>query len=233
MNDQSKQRVERRRELRIAPKGTLQFRTRDHSQQGRIANLSAGGAYILTHVCAPERLLRRNIDIEVRLDAGRAEWLHATGIVVRIQPEGLAIAFDLLAAPLLRMIDEMSTASRARARIIGVVLIDADRQRSSAMAAGFRATGCSVIEAATPLEAIVRLGESSFEPDVIAVANSQSDDADQMRAFVAREHPNAKLITIGDEILRPDDFANWLSSADPKADLPARVREALVTPFRR
>lgn len=233
MNDRSGDRPERRRDVRIAPKGTLRFRTREHLHHGRIANLSAGGAHILTSVTAPARLLRRNVDIELRLDTGTAEWLRATGRIVRIDRDGVAIAFDLLAAPLLRMIDELSTASLARARIIAVVLIDADPQRSSAMAAGFRAIGCSVIEAATPLEAIVRLGESSFEPDVIAVADSHTDDADEMRAFVDREHPDSKLITIGDEIFHPDGFANWLSSANPHADLPARMREALVAPRRR
>lgn len=233
MNDRSGERRERRRDVRIAPKGTLHFRTREHAQHGRIANLSAGGAYVLTSTPAPVGMLQHDVDIELRLDAAHAEWLLATGRIVRIDRVGVAIVFDLLAVPLLRMIDEMSTASRAHARIITVVLIDADVQRSSAMAAGFRATGCSVIEAATPLEAIFRLGESSFEPDVIAVADSQTDDADQMRAFVEREHPNTKLITIGDEIFRPDGFANWLSSANPAADLPARVREALVAPPRR
>lgn len=233
MNDRSGERRERRRDMRIAPKGTVQLRAGEHQQHGRIANLSASGAYIHTNVTVPERFLGRHADIELRLDAGTAEWLRATGRIVRVHGDGVAIAFDLLAAPLVRMIDEISTASRARARIIAVVLIDADPQRRSAMAAGFRLTGCSVIEAATPLEAIVRLGESSFEPDVIAVADSQSDDADQMRAFVEREHPNAKLITIGDEIFQPDGFANWLSSANPNADLPVRVREALVAPRRR
>jgi hypothetical protein len=233
MNDRSGERDERRRSVRIAAKGTLLFRTREHEQHGRIANLSEGGAYVLTSTTAPERLLQRNVDLELRLDAGHAEWLRATGRIIRVHRGGVAIAFDLLAAPLLRMIDELSTASRAHARVISVVLIDADPQRISAMAAGFRATGCEVIEAATPLEAIVRLGESSFEPDVIAVADSQTDDADEMRTFVEREHPNAKLITIGDEIFHPDGFANWLSSANPNADLPARVREALVAPRRR
>ena len=51
-----------------------------------------------------------------------------------------------------------------------------------------------------------------------------------MRTFVERDHPNAKLITIGDDVLQPDGLANWLSSANPDADLPARVREALVAP---
>ena len=233
MSDRSGERHERRRSVRIVAKGTLLFRTREHEQHGRIANLSEGGAYVLTSTTAPERLLQRNVDLELRLDAGHAEWLRATGRIVRIHHDGVAIAFDLLVAPLLRMIDELSTASRADARIITVVLIDADPQRRSAMVAGFRATGCSVIEAATPLEAVVRLGESSFEPDVIAVADSANADAGEMRAFVEREHPDAKLITIGDEVFQPDGFANWLSSANPNADLASRVRVVLVAPGRR
>jgi hypothetical protein len=233
MTDRSREQHERRRDPRIAAKGTLRFSTRAHGQRGRLANLSVGGAYILTHVAAPARMLRRIVDIELRLDAGDAQWHHATGTIVRIDPGGIAIAFDMLAAPLLHMIDELSTASRARARILVAVLIDEDPKRISAMAAGFRATGCKVIEAATPLEAIVRLGETSFEPDVIAVADSKTDNADQMRAFVEREHPTTKLITIGDEIFHPDGFANWLSSANPNADLASRVRDALVAPRHR
>lgn len=232
MNDQPGERPERRRHARITAKGALQLRALDHELRGRIANVSESGVFVLTTVTAPERLLGRTVELEIRLDAGHAEWLRATGKIVRILHDGIAIEFDLLAAPLLRMIDTLTTASRARARIISVVLIDADAQRRSAMAAGFRATGCAVIEAATPLEAIVRLGESSFEPDVIAVADSDGAEAESMRAFVERDHPHAKLITIGDEILQPDGFANWLSSANPNADLPTRVREVLVAPRR-
>jgi len=231
MNDRTGAPLERRRHARIIPKGALVFRAQGHEQRGRIANVSEGGVYVVTSATAPEELLARTVELEIRLDAGHAAWLRATGQIVRIDQDGLAISFDLLAAPLLRTIDELSTASRAHDRIITVVLIDADDQRRSGMAAGFRATGCTVIEAATPLEAIVRLGESSFEPDVIAVADSHpTNAAAEMRTFVERNHPNAKLITIGDDVLQPDGLANWLSSADPGADLPARVREALVAP---
>ena len=132
---------------------------------------------------------------------------------------------------LLRIIEDLSSVSRANARVLSVVLIDAATQRRSAMAAGFRATGFNVIEAATPLEAIFCLGESTFEPDVIAVAGpATSADAEEMRAFVERDHPNVKLITIGDEVFQPDGFANWLSSSNPDADLPRRIRDALVAP---
>jgi hypothetical protein len=233
MHQRGGERPERRRHIRIAAKGTLLFRAGTHEQSCRIANLSEGGAYVLTNVTAPDRLLGRDVGLELRLDAASAEWLRATGRIVRKTPVGVAIAFDLLAAPLLRIIDALSTASLARARIIVVVLIDADPQRRDAMTTGFRAAGCSVIEAASPLEAIVRLGESSFEPDVIAVADSHGEDAEQMRAFVEREHPKATLIRIGDELLRPEGLANWLSSVNHDEDLPARVREALIAPRRR
>jgi len=234
MTDRPGGRPERRRHTRIAAKGTIAFQLLDHEQRGRIANVSEGGLFVLTNVGAPNRLLARTVDLELRLDAGQAEWLRAAGRVIRLRPEGFAIAFDIPPPGFLRMIDEVTTASRARERIISVVLIDGDEQRRSAMAAGFRSTGCTVIEASTPLEAIVRLGESSFEPDAIALANScPSNEAKQMREFIERDHPSVKLITIGDDVLDPDGFANWLSSANPDADLPARVRDALVAPRKR
>ncbi len=221
---------ERRRHARICPKGSSILRVDSHALQGRIANLGEGGM-LITDVDAPERLLGRLADVEVRLDGGFAQWLQATGRIVRIEPGGVAIAFDTLSGELRSMLDELTTASRARIRVLSVVLIDADAQRRSAMTAGFRATGCGVIEAATPLEAIVRLGESSFEPDVIAIADSHpAAAADEMRVFVERYHPNAKLVTIGDEVLRRDGIAHWLSSADPASDLPDRIREVLVRP---
>ena len=231
MNNRTGPRPERRRHARICPKGTSLLRVDSYALHGRIANLGEGGMLVITDVDAPERLLGRLADVEVRLDGGFAQWLQATGRIVRIAGGGVAIAFDTLSGELRGMIDELTTASRARIRVLSVVLIDADAQRRSAMTAGFRATGCAVIEAATPLEAIVRLGESSFEPDVIAIADSHpAAAADEMRAFVERNHPNAKLVTIGDALLQPDGIAHWLSSADPGSDLPDRIREVLVRP---
>lgn len=231
MTNRTGARFERRRHPRICPKGTSLLRVDDYALRGRIANLGEGGMLVIPDLDAPERLLGRLADAEVRLDGGFAQWLPATGRIVRIADGGVAIAFDTLSGELRAMIDELTTASRAHTRVLSVVLIDADAQRRSAMTAGFRATGCGVIEAATPLEAIVRLGESSFEPDVIAIADSQpAAPADELREFVERNHPGAKLVAIGDSLLQPDGIAHWLSSADPGSDLPARIREVLVRP---
>jgi CheY-like chemotaxis protein len=125
------------------------------------------------------------------------------------------------------MIDELDTASLASARVISVVLVDQDAARRARIATGFRAIGCEVVEAATQLEAIVRLGESRFEPDVIALANPQPGTADDLRAFVERAHPHSMLVTMGHEILDPAGLANWLSSAASTADLPGRIRSLL------
>lgn len=223
-------RLERRHHLRISPKGAIVLHVHAHAQQGRLANVGAGGAYIHTKMSAPDRWLGRAVELELRVDGRDGEWLRATGQIVRIAAGGVAVAFeDAPPAALLALIDEMTTASRANRRVISVVLIDADAKRRSAMVEGFRSAGCSVVEASTPLEAIVRLGESHFEPDVIAVADSQaSSDAADMRVFVERYHPKAKLVTIGDELLVPDGIEHWLSSRDPEADLRRRVRDVLV-----
>jgi len=177
--------------------------------RGRIANISAGGVYVITNVTLPVRLLARGMDIALRLDGASAAWREATGHVVRIRSGGVALAFGTTDTQLLAVIEELQSASLARSSI-AMVLIDAETQRRSAVAAGFRATGCSVVEAATPLEAIVRLGESSFEPDIIAFAGAE--DVSEMRAFVEREHPQAKLVKIEDALLQPDGFAHWLST---------------------
>lgn len=231
MNHRTSAQGDRRCHARICPKGSSLLRADGHALHGRIADLGAGGVQVIIDVDVPKRLLGRGADVEVRLDGGFARWLHATGRIVRIAGGDVAIAFDTLSGELRNMIDELTTASRARSRVLSVVLIDADAQRRSAMTAGFRATGCGVIAAATPLEAIVRLGETSFEPDVIAVADSHpAAAAEEMRGFVERYHPNAKLVTIGDAVLQPDGIAHWLSSSDPASDLPSRIREVLVRP---
>jgi hypothetical protein len=97
------------------------------------------------------------------------------------------------------------------------------------MAEAFRATGCAVVDVSTPLEAIVRLGEFHFEPDIIAIADSLPETiAGELRAFTNVEHPRAKLITIGDDVIEPAGLAHWLSSDDPDDDLAKRVRELLL-----
>src|SRR4029079_5618388 len=153
-----------------------------------------------------------------------SQWIRLEGKITRIGNESVAICLTPTPA-LVRLVDAVTAASRARDRVISVILIDEDTARRKLLAEAFRIVGCSLIEAATSLEAIVRLGESSFEPDVIAVADSGSaTTAADLRAFVERMHASAKLIAIGNDPGAPDGIIHWLSSANPDGDLANRIR---------
>jgi PilZ domain len=218
---------DRRQHSRIEPKGTVTIHALGSAHRGRLVNLGAGGVYATTDVELVADVLGRVIEVELRFDGALAVWQRIAGRVSRIERAGVAIVFDSPTSPLLlRMIDELTTASHASARVISVVLIDVNAARRATIAAGFRKVGCEVLEVATSLEAIVRLGESHFEPDVIAVANSERGEH-EMRAFIERDHASSMLVTIGPELLDPAGLANWLSSSPSAASLPGRIRELL------
>jgi CheY-like chemotaxis protein len=222
---------ERRTSPRIRPKGTLVLLVGEYVQHGRIKNLGKGGALIHTSGVTPQSILGQGALIELRLDGGLREWMRITGRILRITGNMVAIAFDGVPDDFAQLIDDSATASHAHARVLSVVLLDGTAKRRTVMAEVFRAAGCQVLEVTTPLEAIVRLGESHFEPDLIAVADSlPTSTSDELRRFVEREHPRAKLVTIGDDLVEPSGIAHWLSSADPDSDLAARVRRVILRP---
>lgn len=231
MSIESERRAERRQSVRVRAKGTASIRATDYDVRGRVGNVCTGGLSMTTLVTAPDRLLTRTVEVELRFDTQQAAWIQLRGHVLRIGATTIAIGFDTVPVGFARMIDDALTASNGNARILSLVIIDATTERRLRMAEGFRAAGCAVVDVSTPLEAIVRLGEFHFEPDVIAVADSlPSLIADEMRTFVEREHPRAKLVTIGDDVTEPEGLAHWLSSTNPGDDLPARIRTLLIRP---
>jgi hypothetical protein len=221
--------AERRKHLRIALKGTAILLASEHAVRARLINLSEGGFLARTIVNPQRRLLGRSVDIELRLDDRLSQWNHLEGKIVRIGNERVAICFNATPA-LVRLVDGMTTASRASERVISVILIDEDATRRKRLAEGFRIVGCSLIEAATSLEAIVRLGESSFEPDVIAVADSiPAATANQMREFVRRDHPHVKLVSITD-VIDPGVNIFQLTPEDLSGNLAHAIRRVLGRP---
>jgi hypothetical protein len=221
---------ERRRNRRIAPKGTVLVRAGTYLLRGRIANLSLGGLSATTVVTAPERLLTSAVEIDLRFDGSDRAWCALGGRLLRSGASSLAAAFDRVPPGFAHTIEEMHDALHGRRRVLSIVLVDAKDNRRAMLADGFRGACCSVIDTATPLEAIVRLGESHFEPDVIAIADSNpATISDELRRFVDREHPHARVLTIGHETVGPDRPMHWLSSADPASDLVTRIRQLLAT----
>ncbi len=220
--------LERRRSRRISPKGTVVVSAGGHVEHARIGNISTGGLLAITTEPPPETLRGADVDVELRLDAASTGWLQLTGRVVRVGADAIAVALEGASEQFARLMEESSLASAQHQRVQTVVLVDAAPERRRAMADAFRAVGCAVLEVAMPLEAVVRLGDSPFEPDLIAIADSlPASTADELRRFVEREHPDAKLVTIGDAASGPPGLAHWLSSASPRGELIARIRELL------
>jgi hypothetical protein len=226
-------RAERRRDFRISPKGTAILRvvrTDPYVLQGRIANLSRGGLVITTRTTAAQRILGARLDVSLRLDSGESNWFELGAHILRINANSIAMALLTVPAGFLQFVDDTVTRSIRNDRMLSIVLVDATAPRRAAMADAFRSGGCTVIDVATPLEAIVRLGESHFEPDLIAIADSHpAAISDEIRRWVETEHPAARLVTITDAVTAPEGLALWLSSTNPNADLAARIRQVLVS----
>jgi hypothetical protein len=225
--------TERRKSHRVSPKGTVSIRAADYDVRGRVGNLSTGGMTAVTLATAPDRLVGAAVELELRLDMQQSAWLRLSGRILRIGSTTIAIAFDTVPDSFGQVVEESLSASHGRRRVLSLVLVDGTETRRLAMAEAFRAAGCAVVDVSTPLEAIVRLGEFHFEPDIIAVADSlPSTIAAEMRHFVDAEHPRAKLVTIGDDAIEPAGLAHWLSSLNPDDDLAARIRGVLTRPSR-
>lgn len=224
-----KPRQERRKYTRVALKGTTILRSGSYLLRGRIANLCQDGVLAITRTTAPERLLGKHVEIMMRLDAGDSTWLECKGRLVRIGATAMALTLDNTPPGFARLLDEMHAASDRNDHQISVVLVDEDIERRKGMAQAFRAANCQVIDAATPLEAIVRLGEADFEPHLIAVADSLSTSvSEELRQFVQNEHPRTMLVAIGLSPDAPHGTLHWLSSSDLADDLDDRVRAVLT-----
>lgn len=221
---------ERRSDQRIAPKGTAILRADTYMLRARIANLSRSGLLITTRTTAPERLLGARVEVSLRLDGPDSSWFELGGQILRIGASSLAMALVTVPPAFTRIVDDTIRRSQRNDRMLSIVLVDASSKRRIAMADGFRSAGCTVLDVTTALEAIVRLGESEFEIDLIAVADSQpASISDEIRRFVEVEHPSARLVTIGDAATAPEGLKRWLSSANPNADLAARIRAVLTS----
>ena len=214
---------------RIAPKGSVILRIDEETYNGRLGNIGEHGMFVLMDDLPLDRWGGCLVDFELRFDGARAKWEYGTGRIASIQGLSVRLTFETPSSSALRRsLGQLVNESEIHARVMSVVLIDADLRRRGRTAKAFRTAGCAVVEAATPLEAISSLGAASFEPDVVAVANSlPSETSDELRSFVQQDHPAALLITVGDELLAPLGMHHWLS-ADPSSDLVARVRDLLV-----
>ncbi|TMQ22454.1 MAG: PilZ domain-containing protein [Deltaproteobacteria bacterium] len=221
---------ERRRDVRISPKGTVVLLAGGDTCRCRIVNLSHGGVLVTVPVEAGDMFVPgRSLELELQIDGKSSQWIRLSGRVVRIEATTIAMTFDKVSVEFIQLVDEMLGASYGRRRILSVISVDTDADRRARIAEAFRVVGCTVVTVSTPLEMIVRLGELQFEPDLIVIASSRpSATSDDLRRFVEREHPGARLAAVSDQLINPGGESQWLSSMDADGDLVNRVRRLLL-----
>lgn len=219
--------VERRRHARVSVRAAVIVRSAGHAVHGTAVSVSATtlevgcqlGASLLAMAGA-------DVEITMRLNGATGGWFALSGRVrrVRAASHSVVIALASVPPPLATWIAEQT--DRTEVSAIEVMVVDRDSGRRIQIAAAFRAEGCHVIEAGTPLEALDELERASFTTDVIAVADTDPDRI----GIDLRDHlddaGNALVISIGDPEWTPTRAR--LASSDAEGPLQERVRLFLL-----
>lgn len=222
---------ERRRRMRVRSKGSVRFRHGAQLIRGRILDLGMGGICLRVeppvgsgvHIGEPVRL-------EVRLDAGARHHALDGRVLRSVAATGvIAVELDGVPSDFERCVEEELVAAGKHDAVPHMILVDHAAGRRHAFARAFRSAGCHVTEVSTPLDAIAQLGRSQFAPGVIAIADSVPESiAEDLRAFLGREHPEAHMVAIGSSNRRPCLGGSWLSWVNTRNDLELRVGRVIT-----
>jgi len=222
---------ERRRAMRVRSKGSIHIHHGARLIRGRILDLCAGGISVRAEL--PLELASHEgepVRIDIKLDACSKEFSLA-GHVVRSQAvtKEIAIQFDDVASDFVDCVQDELLAATEHDSLPRMILVDNVARRRGVFANAFRRAGCCVTEVSTPLEAIAWLGQSRFEPGVIAVADSVPESiAVDLREYLCEQFPETHMVAIGGSRGRRHRSASWLSWADTREDLRLRVGRVLT-----
>lgn len=158
----------------------------ERASAGEILDVSAGGVRCVLVAPHPQFRLDDRVELELRFDGANDGWWQLPGHVVRCGAGSeIAVSFRDLPDEFEDVIQCELIASLESARVQHVLLVDPISARRGEIAASLRAGGCRVSEAATPLDAIARLGESRHQPRTVAIADTiPAQIADDLRDYL-------------------------------------------------
>lgn len=196
---QKQQWVERREHAHVKVRGSAILRSAGHVVHGTAMNVSATTLEVRCDLgFALLAMAGSQVEIEMRLNGSEGSWFELSGRVrrVRAASHSLVIAIASPPAPLLAWIAEQT--GRTQAPRLEVMVVDRDSGRRIQVADAFRAEGCHVTEAATPLEAFDELEGASFTTDVFAVGDTEPDDIGiDLRNHLDRAYVDALVVAVG------------------------------------
>ena len=223
---------EMRRAMRVRSKGSIQLRRGTRTIRGRVVDLSSGGVCLRADESIDVgELVGQHVAVALRFDASPPSLFALRGHVVRASSDTRFVAvalYDVTSEFEDRLRDEV-VAACAYDAMPHVIIVDATVETRQLIASAFRAGGCQVTEVSTPSEAIAELDHGRFEPEVIAIADTVPESvADDLRAVIRHEHPEAHMVAIGTTAQHRDPSGSWISTRDPKGDVAIRVGRVIT-----
>lgn len=186
---------ERRLSDRVAARGSVHVRGRALNLAGRVLDLSSGGVRVQVARGAKHMASGTPVRVSLRLDGSRSKWLHLDGAVRRIDERQFAVVFRQRSAELDELVESERVAALEAHQVPEVMIVDAEATRREVVASAFRAAGCRVTETHTALNVIHALEESRTW--MLAIADTKSSDADELRRHVREAFPRVSRIAIG------------------------------------
>jgi CheY-like chemotaxis protein len=228
MRDEHGSRGERRRTPRMNVSGNAVV----HAAQGvvrcQLVNLSAGGALLRsTEEAGHAVALDASVLIDLHLDARRTAWIHLRGHVQRIAGAAdFCVVFHDVTPQFEDLVgDEILAGIEGEARPRALI-VDADPSRRAQLAEALARSGCNVVEATAPLDAIATIEQSKAHIAVVLVRAPEASAPDPLTVFLREAHPEIELAVIADRADGGRDRPGWLFTE--QADFGVQVRRLIA-----
>lgn len=183
-----------RQYVRFAAKGYAVVHGADFAMTAEVMNVSLGGVLLALDGGALPRSVS-GVDLDLRL-AGCDRRFQVAARVLRWDARGslLALAFVDADSDLEDAIADVGLDTVEAADSPRVLLVDSDEARRRRCARLLRMSGCSPLEATTPLEAI-RTCEESALPLTMAliVDGAEMEGADELATFLSEHDPELAI----------------------------------------
>ena len=191
---------DRRNSGRVQSTGTAVLHG-SFAAHARILDLAIGGVSLLVDEAAALPDVGARVRLDVRLD-GLGRWLPLKGSVVRVdtRESGAVLVIELLVVPpdFADLVQDELLSALECAQVPWILLVDGARGPRALVAAAFRATGCHVIEASSPLEAIAEIDQSWLHLWAVVIADTKvASHAEELRRFLGEVYPDVPLIDVG------------------------------------
>lgn len=199
---QSGSSAERRRNPRIAARGSVVLRGPDHVTRGRLLNISLDAIEVAIEVACelafePGGLV--GFDVGLRFDGVSGTWLHCPGRITQVRTTSstrrakfgsIVVVWEPLPVELRVVIARLEGRRLASDEVICVMIVDSDLPRRRSVATAFCSKGCVVVEVSSPLEALDWLGNGHPDPALVLVGSTgPACNADELEEYLSFAHP--------------------------------------------